>query len=231
MNRQNVHGIAITLRLQGTQLIAEIAPADPLFFAANCTLPDWGSRQSMLDTIDEIRRTVDLLLLDRYPPLRVGGLHFYQPGHLLFTTCGCSVSIPWHEAFSVQDSLLRTGYPVRKEESVAYLERLLQEPDRGERRFHVVINHAEEDLRILDTATTRIYDPRALFDTTSRQYSQGAGLAMRTTARQIVDDLGGWERAIAVLFLRLRRVDSRSTLQQATYRLLRATDAESMLWR
>ena len=231
MNRQTPHGIAIDMRLQGTQLIAEITPADPRFFAANHTLPDRGSRQSVQDTIDEIRRTVDLLLLDRYPPLRVGGLRFYQPGHLLFTTCGCSVSIPWREAFSVQDSLLRTGYPVRKEESVVYLERLLQEPDRSKQRYHAVINHAEEDLRILDTATSRIYDPRALFDTTSRQYTQGAGLAMRTTARQIVDDLGGWERAIAVLFLRLRRVDSRSTVQQATYRLLRGTDAELLLWR
>ncbi len=54
---------------------------------------------------------------------------------------------------------------------------------------------------------------------------------MRSTARKIVDDLGGWERAIAVLFLRLRRANSRVTVQQAARRLVQATEAESVLWR
>ncbi len=137
MNRQTPHGIAVTLRLQGTQLIAEIAPADPFFFVANRSLSDGSSRQSLLDTIDEIRRTVDLLLLDRYPRLRVGELRLYQPGHLFFGACGRVVGIPWREAFSMQDALLRTGYPVRKEESVAYLERVLQEPQLAMPRFRV----------------------------------------------------------------------------------------------
>ena len=137
MNRQNVHGLAITLRLQGTQLIAEIAPDDPLFFAANRTLPDGISRQSMRDTIDEIRRTVDLLLLDRYPPLRVSELRLYQPGDLFYSACGRVVGIPWCEALSVQDALLRSGYAVRKEEAVVYLERVLHEPQLPVPRFRV----------------------------------------------------------------------------------------------
>jgi hypothetical protein len=213
MQPGNPHRIAVTFRLQGAKLVAEIAPHDLRFYHANCTLADWNSRQVIFDTVDEIQRAVDLLMLDHYPPLRVEPYRLYQAGPLCVSSSGRIVSIPWRDFLSMQARLRRMGYPCDKEEAVIYLESVLAPRSEQSQRFRLVVNYALEDVRIMDRASGRMYDPRTLFQSFSRRPLPNHALPREMD--ELVNDLGGRERTIGVLFLRLRRANHRATIGDA----------------
>jgi hypothetical protein len=215
--------IKVFVRLNVRTPNFEVSPMSVEFDTAQTQEPSGDNRQLVHRVVNEIEKTVGELV-------SVFGLQklnykFWSDRDRIVQDCAGVIVVPWKYKMMIQSRLIWKGYFYNQAKEISCVDPLLEPfEDKGQRYWaDFSLDHLYSS--ITDRQDGKVYDPRALLDPGSAEYTnhQSAAVVNNTPIidpRVIVSDLGGIERTCALLFFRLRCASGEYSLSEVRSSLL-----------
>ena len=216
LDQEIVKAVAIetNARIQeGLKLFFVLAPASPLFDEIRRFGTGYPRSNLVLTTVAEIEKTVNdlsnVFMLDKFKYKFPTGIDQIIP------ECTGSIRVLWKNKFEIQERILKKGYSYKQAEEISSLDLLLIPFQDSDQRYWVDVDLDRSSIVIQDRLLNNRFDPRALFDRGSSQYISSLSEIAYIDFHQLINDIGGIDRATAVHFCRMSIVDGRYDLHYA----------------